>query len=209
MTVYRAVGMVLVLLLMTGPAHGEVQRRGGADGAAGADSARIAQLQALLDKARAEVAELQGEKAKLQAEIESLKGQVTRLKGGIERFKEANAALTERLQKTYDVHQDQSGKLQQMARELQRSRRKTAELDAGLQALGADLQLCLRRNLEIYEASLELLDAYREKGPLDALLQREPVTQLKRVEIENRIDEYRNRLEDLKLQPQEQARVGS
>lgn len=209
MTAYRAVGMVLALLMMVGLAHGEVQRRGGADGAVGANSARVVQLQALLDKTHAEVAALQGEKAELQEEIELLKGQVTRLKGGIERFKEANAALTERLQNTYDLHQDQTGKLEQMARQLQGSRRKTAELDSGLQALGADLQLCLRRNLEIYEASLELLDAYREKGPLDALLQREPVTQLKRVEIENRIDEYRNRLEDLKLQPREQARVGS
>ncbi|NJN52451.1 MAG: hypothetical protein HC809_12530, partial [Gammaproteobacteria bacterium] len=88
--------------------------------------------------------------------------------------------------------------------------RKTAELlrdveaeKSNLAALATDysdrVELCERNNGALYDATLELIDSYEHKGFMAVLGQREPVTRLKRVEIENRMDEYRRVAEDMRL----------
>jgi chromosome segregation ATPase len=49
----------------------------------------------------------------------------------------------------------------------------------------AKLELCNKNNKELAKTASNILDEYENKGIWDALLQKEPVTQLKRVEVEN------------------------
>ena len=57
---------------------------------------------------------------------------------------------------------------------------------------------CQSKNEGLYKANGELLDAYRDKGAFAALVQREPVTGIASVKVENAVQEYRFRLEDLR-----------
>ena len=51
------------------------------------------------------------------------------------------------------------------------------------------------KNARLVQVNRELLVHYEKKGWLDAVLQREPLTQLKRVEIENIAEEYQDKID--------------
>lgn len=53
-----------------------------------------------------------------------------------------------------------------------------------------------RKNLDLYRLNVELLEAWHRKGPLTALLQREPVTGIGNVALENVLQEYRHKLDE-------------
>lgn len=53
---------------------------------------------------------------------------------------------------------------------------------------------CVANNLALYQYGTELLDLYQGKGVWTALTQREPVTGITQVRIENVLEEYRDKL---------------
>jgi uncharacterized coiled-coil protein SlyX len=58
---------------------------------------------------------------------------------------------------------------------------------------------CEAKNGELFKLGTEILALYQDKGPLTALFEREPVTQIKRVEIENLVQDYRSKLLDNRI----------
>lgn len=66
------------------------------------------------------------------------------------------------------------------------------------------IQSCESKNRKLYELNAELLDRFNNKTALDAFLQAEPFTQLKKVEIENLLQEYRD-----KIDAERTGRIGS
>ncbi len=69
-------------------------------------------------------------------------------------------------------------------------------LDAELGATRRDLADAQARNRALYETGRELLGLYDGKSAWDSLLQHESVTGLKKVEIQNRVQEIEYRLYD-------------
>ena len=55
-------------------------------------------------------------------------------------------------------------------------------------------QSCEAKNIKLYEFGSELLDRYQSKGIWTTLVQKEPFTGIKSVEIENLLEEYRDKL---------------
>ncbi|RTL52757.1 MAG: hypothetical protein EKK46_10440 [Rhodocyclaceae bacterium] len=60
---------------------------------------------------------------------------------------------------------------------------------------------CEGKNVKLYRYGTELLQAYQGKGCASSLLQSEPLTGLKRVEIENLVEDYRDKLDEQKVAP--------
>ena len=58
---------------------------------------------------------------------------------------------------------------------------------------------CEAKNVKLVGIGNELLDLYQAKGPLTGLLEREPLTQIKRVELENLAQDYQDKLLDNKV----------
>lgn len=58
---------------------------------------------------------------------------------------------------------------------------------------------CSEHNIKMYNYTVELLDKYHKKGFVDILLQEEPVTQLKKVEVENIVQEYKSKIDQERL----------
>jgi chromosome segregation ATPase len=75
-----------------------------------------------------------------------------------------------------------------------------------LEALAAQqkqsIAQCEGLNAKLHEEGLTLLERYRKKSCLDATLQAEPFTGLKQVEIENFVEDYREKLDQLKVDAQ-------
>lgn len=61
------------------------------------------------------------------------------------------------------------------------------------------MQVCQDNNAKLYAVSQELLDRYHRKGVWDALLQKEPVTGLREVQMQNILQEYEDRAQALRV----------
>jgi|GEM_PF-1295052 len=62
------------------------------------------------------------------------------------------------------------------------------------------------KNLKLYRLNVELLDKYNKKGVWDAMLQQEPVTQLKDVRMQALVQEYRDKLEEFRVEKPDLAK---
>jgi len=59
---------------------------------------------------------------------------------------------------------------------------------------------CVGNNKKLYEINLELLSVYEKKGVWDSVTQAEPFSGLSQVQIENLVDDYQYKLEDLRVE---------
>jgi len=172
-----------------------------------------ARLQAL-------VQQLTVERAALQAENGRLEGEKEDLEESVEKLEKALAAERKELKKTEgqfgaekmrsDAFEQQNGQLRDRLQELADRYRELAEvlsqvesqrdeLIALAQDYDARVVLCERNNDNLYTVVDELISAYKNKGVFRTLLEKEPFTQLKRVQVENMMDEYRYLAEDMRL----------
>lgn len=71
--------------------------------------------------------------------------------------------------------------------------------DSELASHQQDLKQCRTHNVALYGLGREMMEKYRDKSCHDALAQSEPFTGLKRVEVENLLETWRDRLDREKL----------
>lgn len=164
-----------------------------ADSGGQLDPKAVARLQFMLRQLSTERDALTADNAKLNAEVEDVRKKFGDLRnkaqGALTQFKEQSESLSEKLRES-----------QSRARELEEaSARQTVEFNT-----------CAQKNVKLYDSHQEMLRQYDNKGVISALLQSEPVTGLKQVEIENLIEEYRDHIDALKVKtPLPEAKVPS
>jgi chromosome segregation ATPase len=71
-------------------------------------------------------------------------------------------------------------------------------LDAVVAKLRPQLASCEAKNAQLYKIGEEVLDLYDKQDVFD-LASREPITKIKRVEIENAMQEYEDKMRDNKI----------
>jgi chromosome segregation ATPase len=164
----------------------------------------MARAQAMLRQVSAEKTALQGQVGDLQNQVEALTRQLAESRReaaarqqGLARQLDGSA---ERLRQTEErLSADLRG-----ARAAQSADRvKIAELEQKLTWQTENFSLCYDNNKKLYSINRELLGHYQNKGAMDALRQREPLTGVGRVEVEKLVQDYRYRLEDLLLPARE------
>lgn len=182
-------------------------------GAAGAQEDRsqqtLARAQALLRQVSAQKQELEAANARLTAEVEALQ---KKLSGSESKLRQATLDLQseqrkagrtddnlqvtrERLARTEEALREAIERLRNANGELRQTEQEKAALAGDVARLKAELVDSERKNLQLYQANVELLDLYRKKGPLAALLQHERVTGLQSVAVENTLLEYQAKLD--------------
>ncbi|HWU57007.1 MAG TPA: hypothetical protein VN175_15965, partial [Rhizomicrobium sp.] len=72
-------------------------------------------------------------------------------------------------------------------------------MEAALTALRQQNRLTEEKNAKLYQLGRELLDRYENKSVLDVVGTAEPVTKLKRVEYENVVQDYEDKLRDSRV----------
>lgn len=147
---------------------------------------RLKDATAELDSLRKDQAALHGRSQALESEARSARAAAADLKGKLD---EANRQLAELTQKQKETAAALAGRESELA---------TA--NASLSKSTAENAACEARNEQLYQYGVTLLQDYRDKGVWSALLDREPVLGLKHVEVENTVQEYRDKLAAQRLQ---------
>lgn len=189
-------------ILLALDAGGQTQRSGN-------DAARVMQQ---LQQATAERGKLEQENLGLKKELEALKAdqakvsaeqkrlqQRTReLEAASGRSESTNAADKEALEKTRAQLQELVGKFRETGQSLKEVETDRDRLRAEQASRQRDFQTCVDRNAQFYLLGDELLQRLENRGVWSSLRDQEPFTQLSRTRLENLIDDYRYRLDELR-----------
>lgn len=179
--------------------------------------AALAKLQQMLrqttaerDSLKEQLAEAQkkldGEKAKAaatQSQLKSAKKDLGDTDTLLEKYKTTDAALRERIEQQRGKMHEVIDKYKELVGTLRQLEAERNQLRVDLTSKSAAFDTCAQKNVQLYQTGLELADKYEQKGVWQSLLASEPVTQLKRVEIENLAQEYVNRVEQARVQTAE------
>lgn len=122
--------------------------------------------------------------------------EMTALKIEMEQLKTRLTDAEMKLTQSNTLHQTAAQKLVQ----LESLKRQT---DSQLAGKEKDFDMCQTHNGRLYEIGREMMQKYRDKTCQDALAQAEPFTGIKKVEVENLLETWRDRLdrEQLPVKP--------
>jgi len=205
--IQSALGMVFACVALAAyitPAHAQTQRNGGS-----ANTQLMQQLQQLGSERTA----LQAENARMKKELADLTKERDSLKAG-------RAALTERAQageaaiarsrqekesadaenqKLKDRMQELIAKFRETAQTLRDVEAERTSFKQTLTTRDAELTACIDKNKALYDLNGEVLARLDGEGIFTRVARAEPFTKLKRVQLENLIEDYKYRAEDQKV----------
>lgn len=180
--------------------------------AGAADDATEARLRDALRQAISQNRSLEDNQARLQARIAEQEKQIETLgakpagpdKETVERMEaEFNRRLAEqhetaaRLGETLEKWKSAYGEAANAARAKETER---AQLAALAQGLDKRARSCEAMNEKLFEVGTEILDRYAAMDVADAISAKEPFLGFKRVELQNLVQDYRDKLLDQKVQ---------
>ena len=194
---------ILMAVAIVQPCVAQTQRSGN-------DSTRIVQQ---LQQVTADKARLQQDNDSLKKELDEIKARfsqagadlgkaqqrVRQLESASSKQPVSNPGTEEALEKSKAQLQELIGKFRETAQSL-----KDAEVDrdgqvAARAAKERELSACVDKNAQMYLLSTEVLDRMEGQGVWSAMKAKEPFTRLSRTRLENLIDDYRSRVNELKL----------
>jgi len=194
--------------------HAQVQRSGGTANSQLAQQyqqvvTERAQLQAENDKLKKQVTDLQKQldagKQQLAASKTSAAGAAAQLQAA----QSAGQSSAQQLEQSKARMQELVGRFRDTAVTLRGVEAERAQLEQQLNQAKASFDQCAERNYALYQVDNEVLDKYEHQGAWSCAARAEPFTRLKRTQIENLVDEYRQRAEELRLQKRAGAGSGS
>jgi len=154
---------------------------------------RLQQAQRKLEQEKAAVVtELEAEKKK--PGDETLRASA--LKREVGALRSARDAAVAKLATSEAKLAETSGELQQAQNQLLQAENERKRLQNSLAEEKQQLAVCVDRAKELRKVSATVLELYEKKSCLDSTLQHEPFTGLKRVEIENAVEDLREKLDD-------------
>ena len=151
-----------------------------------ADPKALAKAQFMLRQLSSERDALQAENAQLKADLGTVKAKKTSSDGALVKSKETLREIQENLDKTL-------------------AEKQVAEASAAER--GRQVEQCTTKNTKLYQLNSELLQRYASKGVMDAMARREPFTGLKKVEMENLIQDLQEKLDEQRVPTDHGARA--
>jgi chromosome segregation ATPase len=161
-------------------------------------------LKADLDKMRKELDGLkrsrsaadQRSRASESAAAAAASAAATQSQADVERARADLAGERERMQELVTRFRETATTLRDVETERSAARQSLLERDR-------ELKVCVDRNRGLYSLNTEVLKKFEDQGFWSSLASREPFTQLKRVELENLIDGYRDGAQDQLVLPEQ------
>lgn len=191
-------GYAFLALLLGATAVAAAPRSEGGDPA-------LRQVQAQMQRLAAERTALQKENAELSAKlaeqdkrIQELEAEAKRHSGELDKAQGANEQLRARVERDSERYKDLSERNSQTNATLRDAQADIQLLHDAVQERERWIADCQARNDKMFQTNTELLAAYRDKSAWDALKQSDPVTGLGAIAVENAMQEYQFRLEDLR-----------
>src|ERR1700722_9294085 len=154
--------------------------------------AQVAQMKKDLDAANTNLAAMKKERDALKAHVgvsPAAVSQLTASKDAAERSLELSKQRMNEL----------VGRFREMATNLKDVEADRAALREDVAKRGRAFDQCAEDNLQLYEINGEILDRYEHVGLFTKVSATEPFTKLTRTRLENLVDEYRERAQQLHL----------
>lgn len=188
------------------PALAQKERSGG-----GASAQLMQQMQQLASERTA----LQAENTKLKTELEKLRKEsegTKKSQDAVEQRGRASQAALARsasdkerveadLTREKERLQELVGRFRETATTLRDVETDRSAVKLSLAQREQELKACVDRNAKLYDLNKEVLAKLEDQGFLSALARKEPFTQLKRVQLENLVDDYRGKAQDQLVTP--------
>lgn len=190
---------MLLLLALSCTAAAETTRRETGDNALRKAEYMLRQLSQEKADLQAENANLGGKLQELQKKFDELQAKFTGTEQHLDRARASNEQLVSRIGRDNERMTELMEKYHDTVKTLQASKQDNQLLINAVAERNDWMQVCRERNEGLYKANLDLLQRYQNKGVLEALKQRDKLTGLTSVKVENEVQEYRFRLEDLQV----------
>jgi chromosome segregation ATPase len=160
-----------------------------------------AQLRSLEDQraalqARQAVAER--DRDRLQKENDAFKAQV---KDAEQAYQKAIEDFNQRLAERDDTLEKWKGAYEDAANVARTKDAERAKLDSEATALKASGKSCEAKNTQLLKAGNEMLTYFKSMNLLDGIAVHEPVFGIKRVELQNALQDFRDKILDQKVKP--------
>jgi chromosome segregation ATPase len=194
---------ILAVSMLGGRATAQVQRSGGeaqkfmqqyqqlaAEKAA--LQAQLDQTKKDLDAAKADLGTMKKERDALKAHVGVPAAEVAQLTASKEAAERALEQFKQRLTELI-------GRFRELAGNLKDAEADRATLREDLGKRNAAFDRCAEDNLQLYEVNSEILNRYEHMGMFTKLSAAEPFTKITRTRIENLVDEYRERAQQLRV----------
>lgn len=166
-------------------------------GAAFADKAlqnALAKAQFMLRQANAEKITLQKEKNELQQAFDAYKEEKEQ---EIRSKEKGNRKLSGQISDIKDRYVALHGEFNELRGRYIETLQENKQLQSNLNIQKENFQLCFDNNRKLFDVNQEILSQYEGKGFWEVVNQKEPMLGLKQVEIENLVQEYQYKNEDL------------
>jgi hypothetical protein len=165
--------------------------------------------------------QLAAERTALLADNAKLKDEVAELKKKLDQAAAAGTAAATRAKQSDAAVARASESGKQAAEALEKSRTQMQELISRFRATALDLKTvetdrntlrgeqeslsraygtCVERNVGLYQVGREALERLGQRGFFSKVSESEPFTQIARARLENLIDDYRSRLDELRIE---------
>lgn len=204
------------LSLASVSAMAQTARSGGAGSA-------TAQLMQQMQQLASERTALQAENARMKKELAEVTKERDSLKAGrssAEQRLQASEAAVARAASERESAQGETQKLKERMQELVAKFRETATTLRDVEAERASfkqslneqntaLAACKAKNEALFTLNDEVLTRFENQGVLSRMASAEPFTKIKRVQLQNLIDDYRYRAEDQKVEPTPMPEAGT
>lgn len=183
-------------LCAVGMMHGPVASA--QDANANAQKNAMAKAQFMLRQATTEKEAAQQQVAALQQQVDRLARDLTAAQGAASAGqKKMQTGFNETAEQWRQRDAKQIGQLEELRAQLKAQAEQRAALEEQLQVQTDNFNVCYGNNKQLLGLNRELLQRYQNKGVFAALRQQEPFTGMTQVEVENLVQDYRYKLDDL------------
>jgi hypothetical protein len=152
---------------------------------------------------QAQLSAAQKEKGMLTTQVEELKKQLGDIGSKSEVLEKKSGSQRKQLAEITEKYQEADKNLQEMLQLYADTHKGLQELQTEKEQeqkrLSGDIQVCEKKNAELYQISVGLMEKYQSKGIISSLLLAEPFTQLERVKVQNVLQEYGDKAEAAKI----------
>jgi chromosome segregation ATPase len=158
--------------------------------------AQVAQMKKDLDSAQTELAAVKKDRDALKARSSVSAAAAAQLAQANEGRQSAEKSLEQNKQRTAELIE----RFKQTIANLKQVETDRTQLQQDKTTLSAQFDKCAESNLQLFEITNAVLDRYEHVGPLTKVGSIEPFTRITRTRIDNLVDEYRARAQELRLQ---------
>jgi len=202
MTKRHSVLAFVVIAMLIGSFQAQAERReGGAAAAMHKAQIMIRKLSMEKSALQAETAQLNTQVSELEAKVEALQNELDITHKKLGKAAKYTDRLVGRIGKDTDRFKQLLKKYRDTSQTLSSAMRDNVLLVNAVQERKQWVDQCRAQNEKMYKTGLELLERYKTKTVAEVIKGKEPVLGLGRVELENTLQDYRFRLEDLTVTP--------